>query len=134
MRRKTISWIIGLALLAGSLAAVAYYEFAQDDDDDKGLGVVVTIAPQEEMARRVGGDLVSVTVMVPEGADPHSYEPAPSQMKSVAEAGLYFSVGSGLEFENAWMDRIEAQNDDMLVVDGHEGEAASLGPDTRTDT
>ena len=109
-------------LLAASVAAIAYHEYSKlgEEDDDR-LGVVVTVAPQEEMAQRVGGELVKVTVMVPEGRDPHTYEPTSAQMKDVADAGLYFMVGSGVEFETAWMDKIEEQNDDMLVVEGVHG-------------
>jgi zinc transport system substrate-binding protein len=59
--------------------------------------------------------------MVPPGHSPHDYEPTPSQMVDLADADLYFKVGSGVEFENIWMDDMEDMNDDMLVVDGSRG-------------
>lgn len=85
------------------------------------IGVAATILPQAEFVERVGGDLVDVTVMVPPGASPHTYEPTPSQMAKVASARVYAKVGSGVEFELAWLDRILEQNRDMLVVDCSQG-------------
>jgi zinc transport system substrate-binding protein len=88
--------------------------------DDK-IGVVVSIAPQADFVEAVGGEKVIVTVMVPPGADPHTYEPTPSQMVGVSNANIYAKVGSGVEFELAWMDKISQQNKKMLVVDCSKG-------------
>ncbi|NAS88278.1 zinc ABC transporter substrate-binding protein [ANME-1 cluster archaeon AG-394-G21] len=85
--------------------------------DEEGIGVVVTILPQADFVENVGGDKVHVTVMVPPGASPHTYEPTPSQLRAVSKAKIYFKVGSGVEFENAWMDKIRGVNPDMQVVD-----------------
>jgi zinc transport system substrate-binding protein len=85
------------------------------------MGVVVTLLPQAEFAESVGGDKVDITVMVPPGASPHTYEPTPSQMAALSEALMYAKVGSGVEFELTWMDNLIAQNEDMLVVDCSEG-------------
>ncbi|MHC1636176.1 MAG: metal ABC transporter solute-binding protein, Zn/Mn family, partial [Candidatus Methanospirareceae archaeon] len=85
------------------------------------IGVVVTIPPQAEFVEKIGGEKVKITVMVPSGASPHTYEPTPSQLKEVSEAKIYFKVGSGVEFEKAWMDKIIAINPDMLVIDTSQG-------------
>ena len=85
------------------------------------VGVVVTILPQAEFVENVGGEKVRVTVMVPPGASPHTYEPTPSQMTALAKAEMYAIVGSGVEFELVWMDKLLATNPDMLVVDCSRG-------------
>ena len=85
------------------------------------VGVAVSILPQAEFMERIGGDKVDVTVMVPPGASPHSYEPAPSQLTALSKAAMYAKVGSGVEFELTWMDKLIAQNQDMLVVDCSQG-------------
>jgi zinc transport system substrate-binding protein len=69
----------------------------------------------------IGGDKVDVTVMVPPGASPHTYEPTPGQMEELSRAKMYAKVGSGVEFELVWMDRLSAQNKDMLVIDCSKG-------------
>jgi len=85
------------------------------------IGVVVTILPQVEFVENVGGEKVDVTVMVPLGAGPHTYEPLPSQMKALARAKMYAKVGSGVEFELVWMEKLVATNQKMLVVDCSRG-------------
>jgi zinc transport system substrate-binding protein len=77
--------------------------------------------PQAEFVEQVGGDKVDVTVMVPPGASPHTYEPTPRQMVKIAEAEMYAMVGSNVEFEMVWMDSITDQNTDMLLIDCSEG-------------
>lgn len=61
------------------------------------IEVLVTVPPQKDLVERIGGDAVAVTVMVPRGADPHSYEPKPSQMVAASHARLWFTVGMPME-------------------------------------
>ena len=93
----------------------------QEPVDEGKMKVAVTILPQAEFVEKVGRDKVDVIVMVPPGASPHSHEPTPSQLVGVSNSELYFKVGSGVDFENAWMDDIEGVNPSMKVVDCSEG-------------
>ena len=81
------------------------------------IGIVVTLEPQAEFVEKVGGNRVDVTVMVPSGASPHTYEPSLSQMAALDKAKMYAKVGSGVEFELSWMNRLIKRNEEMLVVD-----------------
>jgi len=85
------------------------------------LRVLVTIPPQAEWVERVGGEGVEVTVLVPPGANPHTYEPTPRQLKRVVQADLYAIVGSGMEFELAWLGRIRRLNPRLFIVDCSKG-------------
>jgi len=85
------------------------------------MKVVVTLLPQAEFAEKIVGDNAEVVVMVPPGASPHSYEPTPSQLEEVGQASLYFKVGSGVEFENAWMEDIQGVNPELKVIDCSRG-------------
>ena len=60
-------------------------------------------------------------VMVPAGASPHTYEPTPGQLRALADTPLYLAVGSGIEFEDAWMESLTAVNPGMQVVDTSAG-------------
>jgi zinc transport system substrate-binding protein len=89
--------------------------------NEKPLGLIkvaATIAPLGELAGAVGGDKVQISVLVPPGAEPHTFEPAPSQIMQVANADLYVQNGAGLEF---WMDKILQVNNKMVVVDSSKG-------------
>jgi zinc transport system substrate-binding protein len=110
--------VVSLALLGLAFLGSSCQGASQPSDK---IGVVVTILPQADFVENVGGEKVDVTVMVPPGADPHTYEPTPSQLVKVSKAKMYAKVGSGIEFELAWMDKIIEQNKAMLVVDCSKG-------------
>ncbi len=80
--------------------------------------VATTIAPLGDFVKAVGGERVSVSVLVPPGAEPHTFEPTPSQIRQVADADIYVKNGVGLE---SWMDNILKVNPHMLVVDTSKG-------------
>ena len=59
---------------------------------------VVTLFPiLTEIARDVGGPDVAVTSLLPPGVDPHTFEPAPRDMRALADADLVLASGLGLE-------------------------------------
>ena len=116
----TIFALLTLGVLISSLVGFSGCLDLDDDTDDR-IRVIVSILPQKEFAERVGGEYVKVTVMVGEGQDPHGYEPRPSQLIDVAKADVYFIVGSGVEFENIWLDTLIEQNGDMEIVDASKG-------------
>jgi zinc transport system substrate-binding protein len=91
---------------------------SQDELPSGKVNVATTITPLGNFVTAVGGDKVEVTVLVPPGAEPHTYEPTPSQMKNVAKADLYIMNGAGLEF---WMDKVLQINRNMLIVDSSNG-------------
>jgi zinc transport system substrate-binding protein len=117
---KTVSAVLTLAV-AVSLPALAVACAGEEASGVGKLGVAVTIAPQAEFAENVGGDKLDITLMVPPGASPHTYEPTPSQVEALARARVYAKVGSGVEFELVWMDKLLAVNKDMLVIDCSRG-------------
>ena len=83
------------------------------------LQIVVSILPQKYFVERVGGENVSVEVMVEPGASPATYEPKPQQLRLLSKADAYVSIG--VPFETAWMNRISAANSEMLIVDTTQG-------------
>ena len=93
----------------------------QDSSKQNGIGVVVTILPQAEFVQRIAGDRAHITVMIPPGADPHTYEPTPSQLVEVSTAQLYVKIGSPIEFELSWMAKILSMNKNMIVIDSSKG-------------
>ena len=110
MRRTTVS-----IALACSLIIV----FASEVRSNEKLSVFVSIAPQRYFVQQIGKELVDVHAMVPPGADPHTYEPKPRQMVSLAAAKLYFAIG--IEFEAARLKKILSTNPQIKVVHTDEG-------------
>lgn len=89
------------------------------EGEEKTLNITVSILPQKYLVERVGGEYVKVSVMVLPGNSPATYEPKPEQLKALSEADAYISIG--VPFEKAWLDKITAANDKMLMVDTTQG-------------
>lgn len=79
------------------------------------LNVAVSILPQQQFVEEIAGIHAKVTVMVPPGADPHHYEPKPSQMAQLSTAQLYFAIG--VPFEKAWLPRFHDAAKNLTIVD-----------------
>lgn len=78
------------------------------------LVVVTSIFPLQEFARAVGGERVAVSLLLPPGAEPHTWEPRPSDILNVANADIFIYIGSGLE---PWAkDILEGARRDSLEV------------------
>ena len=116
---KRMKTLIACILATGLMFTVL--SCAPEREADDRVGVVVTVLPQAEFVENVGGEKVNVTVLVPPGANPHTYEPKPVQMAALAEAEMYAKVGSGVEFELVWLDKLIATNKEMTVVDCSKG-------------
>ena len=81
--------------------------------------LVVSIAPQKYIMERLGGNAVSVAVLLKPGSDPHSYEPGPSQMRDVSKAAAWFTIG--VPFEDAWLARIQGSAPKLRVISSIRG-------------
>jgi len=79
------------------------------------INVIVSILPQKNFVKNIGGDKVDITLMVKPGSSPHTYEPKPTQMQAISKANIYFSIG--VEFENVWLNKFKAQNKNMVIID-----------------
>ncbi|MGB9844160.1 metal ABC transporter solute-binding protein, Zn/Mn family [Methanothermobacter tenebrarum] len=93
----------------------------EEASSEEKIVVAASIMPQKEFIEAVGGDKVKVIVMVPPGADPHTYEPQPGQLRELSKAKIYFQIGSGIEFEKTWMERLKELNPNMKIVNCSEG-------------
>lgn len=91
-------------------------------EEEGRIPIAVTILPMKEIASAIGGDRIAVTVVVPPGTEPHTFEPTPGRIASIAESRIFFRVGEGLlPFEDRLVSRLSSQNPDLLVVDLSEG-------------
>ena len=83
------------------------------------IKVVVMIQPQRYFVEQLGGDRVAVTVLVPPGADPHTYEPKPQTLVEVSRAHVYIAIG--IPEEEAWLPRLKSIRPDIPIVHQDQG-------------
>jgi zinc transport system substrate-binding protein len=112
---------VSLMLLMIFSLAAASAGCAKKTETTGKVTVAVTILPQAGFLNAIGGDRVDVVVMVPPGASPHTYEVTPDQMTKLSKAKMYAKVGSAVEFELTWMNKLISVNKQMLVVDCSKG-------------
>lgn len=120
------------ALLSLSLLALALPAQAEP------LRVVSSFSILNDMVREIGGDKVMASAIVPANGDAHSFEPRPSDAKTLASAQLL--VINGLDFE-AWLPRLQqsagyrgpqvvaTQGIDALAFEGGHDHAHESGQD-----
>ncbi len=101
--------------------------------------VTVSILPQEYFVKQIAGDRVDVSVMIPPGANPATYEPTPRQLQDLTKTSVYLEIGNSA-FESAWMDKFRSINPTMKITDlsrnvpliyeehQHNGEHQSVNP------
>jgi zinc transport system substrate-binding protein len=78
------------------------------------IDVVVSIPPQKYFVEQIGGEYVNVSVMLPPGASPHSFEPRPSQMVELGSAHLYMAIG--VEYEKALLPGIKSMHEGLRII------------------
>jgi len=61
------------------------------------LQVIATTSIVADIVQQVGGDLIDLTLLLPVGTDPHTFEPTPRDLANVADAHLLLANGMGLE-------------------------------------
>lgn len=94
----------------------------ENSEEDGRIPIAVTILPMKEIASAIGGERIAVTVVVPPGTEPHTFEPTPGRIASIAQCRIFFRVGEGLlPFEDRLVSRLSSQNPGLLVVDLSEG-------------
>ena len=89
-----------VAAIAGVLAGVGCGS-DQSSASSAETGAVATTTQVADLVRAVGGDRVDVEQILPVGADPHDYEPRPSDAAALADAPVVFKSGGDLD---AWLD------------------------------
>ncbi len=97
--RILFPWVVGALglVLSGCVSETS-------EEADERLHVVVTVAPLAGLVDRVAPDISRVTIMIPAGSSPVTYEPSLSRMREASTADLYVSVGHPtFAWETTWL-------------------------------
>lgn len=117
MLKKLLALVLCLTALAGLAACGSAGEGAKDDGR---LPVSVTFNALYEFVLAVGGDRVAVSTIIPDGMEPHDFEPKARDLAGLREAKVFVHNGLGL---TPWAEEAAgaAGNDALLVVDASVG-------------
>jgi ABC-type Zn uptake system ZnuABC Zn-binding protein ZnuA len=113
------AWWVAPVLLVTACGAAA------PAGDDGRLHVVTTVSPITNIVQNVGGPAVSITGIVPEGANSHTFEPAPSDAALMEQADVVFLNGLQLEAPSLELAEANAGDEVPIVQLGDE----TIGPE-----
>lgn len=89
--------------LATATTTTATAAAAATATSEQKLKIVTTVFPQYDFARQVGGEYAEVSMLLKPGAETHSFEPTPQDIKAVQNADLFIHVGGE---NDVWVDSI----------------------------
>ncbi|HJR84549.1 MAG TPA: zinc ABC transporter substrate-binding protein [Nitrososphaeraceae archaeon] len=74
-------------------------------DSSHKLSVISSIFPINEFVKKVGGNMITSTLIIPAGIEPHDFEPTISQIQTISSADVLIYNGLGIE---NWLTKIES--------------------------
>ena len=78
------------------------------------INVTVTIFPPYDFVRQIAKDKVNLTMLLPLGAESHSYEPSPRDIITIQNSDIFIYVGGE---SDDWVDRIlQSMNTDNMII------------------
>ncbi|HXE96760.1 MAG TPA: zinc ABC transporter substrate-binding protein [Dongiaceae bacterium] len=95
-----------------------------------GLQVVTTLFPLYDFARTIGGDKAQVTMLLPPGVEPHTFEPKPEDMIRISHAGLFVYTNRYME---PWAEKIITGIDSKALRVVNAGDRVTYRPGVAED-
>jgi zinc transport system substrate-binding protein len=93
-------------------------ELSPANNSSHKLTVVSSFFPIDEFVKKIGGDIIQSSILIPTGIEPHDFEPTINQIQTVDSADVL--VYNGLGIEN-WITKINTEH----KIDASEGLNAS---------
>jgi zinc transport system substrate-binding protein len=93
-------------------------ELSPANNSSHKLRVVSSFFPIDEFVKKIGGDIIQSSILIPTGIEPHDFEPTINQIQTVDSADVL--VYNGLGIEN-WITKINTEH----KIDASEGLNAS---------
>ncbi|SQC06416.1 ABC transporter substrate-binding protein [Clostridium perfringens] len=119
MRKKLVSIFLGVTMAAFFVGCQSTKK-AENKKDNGKVDVTVSIEPLREFTEIVGGDKVNVKTMVPNGTEPHDFEPKTQDLLELNKAKVFVYNGLGMEH---WKEQVlnTIENKDVKVVEASKG-------------
>jgi zinc transport system substrate-binding protein len=117
MRRSALFMVLTLMVTAAMFPAGCS---RSDQKVSTKLQVVTTLFPLYDFARIIAGERAEVSMLLPPGMEPHSFEPKPNDIVRINRAGLFIYTNRYME---PWAEKILTGLDlqKLRVVDAGQG-------------
>lgn len=118
MDRQTKFAIIAIAIIIPFASFVVYHGGQNPQPStskpNSKLIAIASFYPIYEFAKKVGQDKIEVILLVPEGVEPHDWEPTIQDIQKMQQADLIFINGIGFE---SWVDNVHFINSKIQIID-----------------
>jgi len=110
-------------ILCGLLAALLLFAAGACSRSEKREGgegkikVVTTVFPPYDFTRAIAGDKADIAMLLPPGAESHSYEPSPQDMVRIEECDVFIFVGGKSEmWVRGVLDALDTKDKTILAL------------------
>ncbi|MBI1907903.1 zinc ABC transporter substrate-binding protein [Candidatus Uhrbacteria bacterium] len=93
--RTRVFLIAVLLLIAASLGLTALVN--RSEPEDARPRVATSMFPVYDIVRTVAGDRLNVVMLMPPGANPHTFEPTPDTVAQLEGAEVLYTIGYGVD-------------------------------------
>jgi zinc transport system substrate-binding protein len=121
MTKRVIVGIVAIVAIMGGVIALLEIKGHRPKSIDSGkIKIVTTLFPLYDMAIHIGADKAEVSLLVPPGTEPHTFEPKPSDIIKINEVDIFVYTG---RFMEPWAEDIikGVTNKKLIVVDASKG-------------
>lgn len=87
-------------------------------ENSQKLQIVSSFFPLYDFAQNIGKDKVEVSLLIPEGVEPHDWEPTIQDVQLMQKSDLIIINGIGFE---SWVDKLEVMNYHGVILDTSKG-------------
>jgi zinc transport system substrate-binding protein len=113
LKRTVLILIILAAVLYGTGGCKQNKNIVTGNSNGK-INVTTTNFPPFDFVRRIAGDKVNLNMLLPPGAESHSFEPSPRDIITIQNSDIFIYVGGE---SDAWVDRIlESMDTDNMRI------------------
>lgn len=126
---KKIVLFIGMLSMLLTLSGCKSISNNNTTANDNGkLNVVVSFNAMKEFVSAIGKDKVNITTMIPNGTEPHEFDPKIKDFETLSSAKVFVYNGLGME---KWADKAvqSVGNKDLIAVDASKGADAIKNSD-----
>lgn len=118
--KKILFLLAGIVLFSGCSKAGETKDAAKSVEKKEGLKVYASVYPMYDFAKKIAGDKLDVEMLMPQGTEPHGWEPDTDTIKNLENADMLIYNGAGLE---DWTDKVidSLSNKNLKVVEASEG-------------
>lgn len=112
MKKTIVILLVGFMLILNGCAPT--------QPESEKITVITSLFPQYDFVRQIAKDKVNVSLLLPAGVEPHSFEPTPQTIVTIGDADIFIYTNAMME---PWIEKVvdNVVNEDLLIVESSLG-------------